>query len=554
MTGLAGVAGCSDQGLASRMIEVLKHRGTGQPIFFHDEDVSLAVCGSEHSESSYGVKDRHCAFIDGRIDNRDELVSELERKGEPLHVRSDPELLIRAHQQLGNAFASKLQGMFAFALWDGKSLLLGRDRLGGKPLFYANPRADDLFLFGSEIKAIRQHDLEVSVNTHAFCQRKLIHHIIGTGSSLNEVHQVPPGHTMVVEEAGGGLQYRHVKNRVLEFLPVQDRDENQTVALLNAALLDTAERSVPKEPTSILLSGGMDSTLLVSLLSRFSDAPVKTFAFADQEAYRDLTFARDVSAAFGTNHTEHIFDPECVVSELPSIVAASEGLFGGFSFYMYSKEIKSRFPHITTVFSGEGPDELFAGYRYFKDPQSYKQELLGRLTDLGEIEEVLPIRNHIEEVFSRGLDSFLLDELSDQLTNSHLLFADHNGMAHGIEIRAPYLSEDVVELATTIPSSLKISNGVTKYILRRVARELLPPELMEVTRRPKVGAPGSVLNMIGRLRRLSERMLTDKAAESHRYQAIADRKLNLLLLDLFEHLFVENNGVVPRNFEISDLY
>jgi len=144
--------------------------------------------------------------------------------------------------------------------------------------------------------------------------------------------------------------------------------------------------------------------------------------------------------------------------------------------------------------------------------------------------------------------------MGDQLTNSHLLFADHYGMAFGVEIRAPYLDDCVVDLATTIPSSLKVSHETTKYILKKTAEKILPDRLKEVVTRKKLGAPDSISTMMGRLRKLSSHMVSDEHFERHRYRHIADRKLNILLIDLFEYLFVECNGIVPNNFLISDLY
>lgn len=560
MAGIAGIAGCSDSGLAKRMIKTLRHRGPTSPQYFSDNELVLAACSLESGDSPREVMDStggHCAVIDGGLDNHDELLMDLESKGKALSKGSDPELLIRMNQESGKDFLSRLEGMFAFALWDGQRLLLGRDRLGGKPLFYATPPEEGLLLFASEIRAILQHDFKRTVNTHAFCQRKLIHHMIGTGTSLREVHQVPPGHAMVVDmgERTNRVHTELIRGRVLEMRPQLERSEKETLSLLKTALLDSAERHLSSdEPFGVFLSGGLDSTLLVFILSRLADRPINTFTFADQGECSDMAHARDVAAECNTTHTETEIDPDSVVQELPRIVATSEGLFGGFSFYMFSKEIRNRFSHIKKVLSGEGPDELFGGYRYFKDVGAYKKELLQKLKELGNIGEVSPIRSHVREVFSDGLDSFLLDELGDQLANSHMLFADHNGMAHGIEICAPYLSDGVVDLTTTIPSKLKVNSGITKYILRKVAEDVLPAELRGVIERRKVGAPGSVTNMIGRLRRLSEKMLSDRDVENHRFRTVADRKLNVLLLDLFEYLFVENDGIVPSNFEISDLY
>ncbi|MEM4264759.1 MAG: asparagine synthase-related protein, partial [Thermoplasmata archaeon] len=441
MTAIAGMFGSQDKQLVKRMIASLQHRGKGQVEYFQDDNIGLAAIG-EHAVRTTG---NLCAAID--TENR----------------------LVHAFQNLSERDLSinefELNGGYAIALWDGKKMKLRRDKFGIKPLFYTE--IEGMVLFASEIKALLKVGFDRTTNVGAFCQRNILHHIIGNATSLNEIKQVPPGCSVdIMLTKDNRIPCLRILPDVSRPIPIRinNSEESEILHLIKTMSNCFTKYASANRKQALLLSGGLDSSILAAIMAELSDHKIVTFTFADTDNAEDIHYARVVAENIGTEHHEIILDPTVAPRILPQIVATTEGMFGGFSFLMFSREIRRLLPECATVLSAEGADELFGGYGYLRDIERHRRELLLQTRKLGDCAEAASIMEHIRLMFSSGIETLMQHDLGDQLSNSHMLFADHCGMAVGLEILPPYLYEEVANLALGLSTHLKVNNGITKYL------------------------------------------------------------------------------------------
>jgi asparagine synthase (glutamine-hydrolysing) len=472
--------------------------------------------------------------FNGEIYNYRELTADLTARGHRFATSSDTEVLVHLYEEYGERCVEPLRGMFAFAIWDGsqQTLLLGRDRLGIKPLYYAvTPEG---LLFGSELKALVQSPwLSARLDRRGLGAYLRYGYVSDPLSILDGVEKLLPGHTVTVRAGRPGSPRRYWR-AADHFRPhAAPRSEAEAADDLWRKLEEAVRfHLVSDVPVGAFLSGGVDSSAVVSIMARAAGRPVKTFAVGFREdRYNELPHARQVARACGTEHHELVVEPNDLKA-LEELLGSFDEPFADSSAiptYLVSRLARQ---HVKVVLSGDGGDELFAGYdRYVVD---HRRRHLGRLGDAGfgpalraagrllpvgggrntlynlslprlhryldaislfspeALRDILDGDDHaarldIAALADRELDplSRLQDlDLQTYLPGDILTKVDRMSMANSLEARVPLLDHPLVEFACSLPADLRMRGVTTKYLLKRVLEGRVPDEVLT---RPKQG-------------------------------------------------------------------
>lgn len=584
MCGICGVYGRSDKSLTQDMIKVIKHRGPDSEGFYNGVDVSLGVCClsivdvENGNQPIFNETKQMCIIFDGEIYNYLELREALIKKGHYFSTKTDTEVILHLFEEYGSRCVNLLKGMFAFCIWDGKKLFLARDRMGIKPLFYTFLPEDNLFIFGSEIKALFQYPkVPRIIDEKTMAQQMVLGFALDMDKTIFKgIKQLSPGMTMSVKKAN---QDNKITVHLQQYFslsspaPIDENISDQDIKNLSIQLQSNLEKICELHalqgdfPKGILLSGGIDSSLLTILSSKYLPHPIKTFSIADCKEHVDLEFARKVAHHIGAEHHEIIIKIDGFVKELPIFILAHENLllggnifnpFGDIGLFLISKNI-SKFVKVVTC--GEGADELFGGYWMHYWPLGYADRIFERLAKLPENSISYRLKQRLREWFPYDEDRNLyfvntLDFfLKGGLANRHLWASNQGSMWHGLEMRVPYLYDDVVQLAVKIPANLKIRYGISKYILRKVASSYFNDgDLFEILLRKKQALPCAFANISKKLESFCEELISDEYMRNHPYRPYLSTKVEVLMFDLVNLIFVENAGEIPVGFSISDLY
>jgi len=544
MCGICGYTGEVIPGKLDVMLERLRHRGPDERGTFEVGEVHLGISRLAIIDRAGGQQPianedgRITVVFNGEIFNFVDLRRDLEARGHTFRTQSDTETIVHAYEEYGAAFASQLNGMFAIAIWDGRTgtVRLVRDRYGEKPLFYAVQGGE--LVFGSEIKAVLEHpavsrDLDPEGLAHYFGLRN----IPAPFTAYREVRSLPPGHALV-------WNGREARIEAWYTLPMAVRwagaDENELADEIDRVLRDSVRLRLQSEVGyGAYLSGGLDSSTIVAMMSEMSRTPIQTFTlrFADDPAHkRDPLYARMVAERYGTDHHECVMSAADLERELRAVLRHLDQPFAGvISSFWLSRFMKQ---HVTVALSGDGADDIFGSYGhhrlvapiaacqaareagrpldevdygFFADRPGFVRELslqpvwqwrLAYAAFTDEEKAALwsaagreRFGNYSTAAFLRGryqagdagadaLNRVLQLDIDTLLPNEILYFNDMLSMAHSLEVRAPFLDWRLVELAMSIPGSLKIRGRVLKYILRKVAGRYLPAEVID---RPKEG-------------------------------------------------------------------
>jgi asparagine synthase (glutamine-hydrolysing) len=509
-------------GLGMRRLSIIDLSGGKQPI--HNEDKSVWV------------------VFNGEIYNFPELRRELESRGHQFYTHSDTEVIVHLYEEMGADCVKKLRGMFAIALYDERKnyLLLARDRLGKKPLHYAlhNGR----LLFGSEIKTMLAVAPELAeVSLEGVLQFFYFGYVPDPLTAFQKIHKLPPGY--LLEYSAGEIKIRQYWD-----LPVYGnhppKSEEECLQELEEKLLEAVRiRLISDVPLGALLSGGVDSSIVVALMARASSGPVKTFSigFRNQD-FNEAEYARLVAERYKTDHHELVVDPN-ISETLEMLSGMMEEPFGDSSMiptYYVSKLARQ---HVTVALSGDGGDELYAGYdRYLVNLRRSRygipgwlgrvyrnqvypvlpQDVKGRkflwnlslssrdryldglsflpaldrerslfsdelLAQAGQFEN--PLRQY-EQFYDEApaqdaLSRLLYLDTKTYLTADILAKVDRMSMATSLEVRVPMLDHEFVEWTAGLPIEWKFRNGTRKYLLKKLAERIgIPPALLH---RPKQG-------------------------------------------------------------------
>ncbi len=519
------------------MNEALRHRGPdegsvdafGRCVLGHRR---LRVIDLETGSQPVGSESGKivCVF-NGELYNFRELRAELTAKGHAVPGSGDTALLPHLYEEHGLGFAERLSGMFAIALWDSRRerLILARDRLGKKPLLWTR-LPDGTIAFASELKALlRLPSLRREVDGHALDAYLALQYVPGPATALRGVAKVPPGHLLVVEQGRERLErYWRPSPR-----PRALTEEAWLELVRDGVSAAVRRRLVSDVPLGALLSGGIDSSIVVALMARAAAGAVRTFSvgFADGR-YDERPYARAVAARYGTDHEELVLEPD-LDRALPRLAASLDEPLGDEAALPLFLICEAARRHVTVALTGDGGDEAFAGYERYRayalgrrlgavpglaaaarglrllsrEPRSHPVRaarfLEAAAAPTGEryarLTEVFPPRLRAELwnpdfvrpaegplVVPRGegvVDLQLLD-LETYLPDDLLLKADLTSMASSLELRSPFLDHEVVELGLSLPDSLRWRGTTGKIALRRAFAAELPPE---IARRGKRG-------------------------------------------------------------------
>jgi len=548
MCRIAGIASLDGRpvlpGEVQAMCEVLAHRGPDEAGLFIGSGAGLgmrrlSIIDLETGSQPLASEDRSIwAVCNGEIYNHGDLRRDLERRGHRFATRSDAETIVHLYEDLGAECVARLRGMFALAVWDDRrhELLLARDRLGIKPLYYAE--IGNRILFGSELKAILEHpDVERRLSWEAVGHLFAFQSTPARQSIVEGVRKLEPGH-LLQAAAGRGIRTRRYWD--LRFEPDTRSGAAELGERLRAGLEESVRLHLVSDvPVGAFLSGGIDSSAVVATMSRLSPGPLKTFSIGfDERDYDELAHARTVARQFGTEHHEMVVTPDAL-DLLDDLVWHLDEPFGDSSAIPTFMVSRLAARSVRVVLSGDGGDELFAGYdKYVVEGRERRAERVLRPFHgaLGIVASAWPrwarggnfLRHFSLTGAARYLDASTLLRLEDQRrlflpeafallsahdpwrpaaarlrgTAGHWLSAlqsfdlagylpldiltkvDRMSMAHGLEARVPLLDHRLVEFAATIPPGLVLERGVTKSIFKRALRGVLPDTILD---RPKHG-------------------------------------------------------------------
>jgi asparagine synthase (glutamine-hydrolysing) len=445
----------------------------------------------------------------GEVFNYAALRAELQAQGYQFRTTGDTEVVLHAYEAYGEHCVDRLNGQFAFGVWDERlsRLFLARDRLGIAPLHYA--LTNGRFVFASEAKAIfADPAFTPAIDHEAIAESLLCGTLFGGRTLFRGVETLPPGHWMMVSSTGCSLaEYWDIP---LESDVPDDEAESHYAGRILPLVEDALQlRLVGEVPWGLMLSGGTDSSTLATLASRMASEPVQTFTIDFPNRWKgtnvDAHYAAIMARHLHTRHFEFMTKPDDYYDTLERVTWHLERPFnkGASTMYLLYKQLKA---HATVVITGEGADELFAGYvgeRGLGLDEVMQQRAITRFpwAAYWEVTEQLfneEFRRAIRpaEVFRQRLhDALPATKNGDILNDALYLYTkyfllellelhDRTSLASGVEARLPFLDHRLVELLSPMPSRLKVRDGRTKYLFKEVVKSLLPPEIIERKKTP----------------------------------------------------------------------
>jgi asparagine synthase (glutamine-hydrolysing) len=561
MCGIAGILNLQseapiEEGRLRQMLAMIRHRGPDQFGIYLDERVGLGsarlnIVDLESGQQPITSEDGSLWIVyNGEVFNHVELRPELEAHGHRFTTHTDTEVILHLYEEEGPACLERLNGQFAIAIWDtrDRSLFLARDRLGVRPLFYTV--AGGAFIFGSEVKAILADPrVRAELDPVALHQVFSFWSPLSPRSAFRGISELPPGHYLVVRD--GDLAPKAYWE--LTFAPEEDpeRGEQDYLEELRALLVDAVRIRLRADvPVGAYLSGGLDSSTIAAAIRRFTDRHLDTFSIAfDDSDYDESAFQQRMAKFLGTEHRVVHASHEDIGRVFPEVIWHTETPIlrtAPAPMFLLSRLVRDA--GYKVVLTGEGADELLAGYDIFKEtkirrfwarrPESRSRPaLLKRLyPDIGALARTgdaflraffaegltdldAPSYSHairwrttarIRRLFSRGLLAAAEAGGTEQtpgmppaaaawdwleraqyleisvFLSQHLLSSqgDRMAMAHSVEGRFPFLDYRVVDLCGRLPSRLKLRGLTDKYLLRKLAREWLPDEIWRRGKRP----------------------------------------------------------------------
>ena len=550
MAGIAGVINAKNRTVVDRMTGALRHRGPDGEGRWSKPRITVGVTVLKRSQPVF-ESETLCVVLDGRIRNYAELRDSLQKSGHLFRTATEAEVLARLYEEKGDDLVQHLQGTYAFALIHGDRLLLARDRLGIKPLYYAHLPGSNLFLFASEIKAILQNaEFVPSLDMQAFADSLLLGHPVGNLTFFTGVSSVRPGHVVSVS-IGGEVHFEEQPYCV----PAFKRDNNVRLSEAQTMVECQLEEIISDQldldqPVGVTLSGGLDSTVLALLASRRSSRPIFTFTVADDDRNPDVEQAAAVARSIASKHVRFAMTFADYLNCLPGYIETMELPSGGYStpFYFLCRKIA---PEVAICLDGEGADELFGGYTdYLNWPSRvrYVQRQMSLLERLGYApsDHAMQIVQRIRSTMSREqhLQTIFELNLGDRMERFRIDPVDRCAMAASLDMRLPYLDDRLVDLASRLPAEfvVRIDLGIEKYILRRLLIERHGTAFLDVVLRRKIGAPVAAASSMERFDKLCESALPDDYLEAHELGFCFPNKRHLFMFELFIEVFMQHRG------------
>ena len=563
MCGICGImrtgsgAGHEKETLIRAMTNSMAHRGPDDSGIWQDQRVSLGhrrlsvIDLSEAGHQPMANEDGTVIIAyNGEVYNFRELKAKyrLEERGHRFISQTDTEVLVHLYEEIGMKMLGELNGMFAFAVWDGRTgeLHLGRDRYGIKPLFIQNDAQH--FRFASEIKAIiADSRVPRRASMQALHDYLSFNYIPGTQTAFEGIHEVPPGHYLTVRTDGTSSQNRYWD---LDFTPdhtiTEEEAAQKSFELMNKSL---ERRLIADVPIGVFLSGGLDSSTLVALMSAQVSEPVHTYSLGfEEQSFNELPAARIVAEAYGTRHREVLITAQKVRDMLPRYLAQIDEPYGDGSAIptWYVSELARK--EVVVALSGEGGDEAFAGYDTYaayntyrwarRVPGAFRNKVLRPLINrlpvshnklslefklkrfLGGLDlppheahmwwrivldeehklslyseeartrsPLAPSQRHFADAFAQAdanevLSGLMYIDSTVFMPDDLMIKNDRMSMAHSLETRVPFTDPELTAYLATVPAKLKMKGGRKKHLMRLAMNNHLPDEILN---KKKVG-------------------------------------------------------------------
>lgn len=585
MCGIAGIYNFNENRVQKeqldKMMHCLEHRGPDDSGYFIDGVIGLAHrrlsiidLSLKARQPIWNEGNSICIVCNGEIYNYPELSKMLQARGHRFYSKSDTEVILHLYEDFGEDCLKHLNGMFAFGIWDKKrnKLFLARDRLGIKPLYYYSD--NQRIAFASELKSlITLEGFKKNINLSSLIDYFTLSYIPSDNSIFDNIKQLQAGAYLICEN--GKISIKKYWDLVFQEQILDD--ENSIACELSKRIRDAVKRQMLSDvPFGAFLSGGLDSSTIVSYMSELSSKPVQTFCIGFKEkSYDESIYARKVAKLYNIEHHELICNPKDYINLLPRLPFYADNLFADPSLlptYLVSSLARKQ---VTVVLSGDGGDELFAGYPtyiadkllniYKKVPKAIKKLIIEKMvlqsrpslkklnfhykaTKFFEGVDFSPEKahywwrtvfndnekdkllkpevleqasndsfRHFDNYFQNNkaqeiLERFLYVDRKTWLVDSVLVKVDRMSMANSLETRVPLLDHELVEFVARIPSRLKLKGFKSKYILKKAVKDRLPQEIIN---RKKAGFLPSLSGWINQeWKELANETLSKKRIEN----------------------------------------
>lgn len=528
MCGIAGEmaldGNAPEVSVLQRMLDRLRRRGPDHeghyregPVLLGHRRLAIIDLSAAADQPMVDAAAGLAIVFNGTVYNFPSLRLELLGRGHRFCSNGDTEVILKAYAEWGESCVERLVGMFAFAIWDIREqrLFLARDRMGIKPLYFAQTRRS--FRFASNVQALlASGSLDTTIDPVALHHHLSLHAVVPAPRTLLKgVRKLPPGHTLTIDRNGHQQLHRYWHLEACR--PAEPRSEQEWIDAVHAALRTSVERrlKIADVPVGVLLSGGLDSSLLVALLAESGAEGLKTFTvgFEDQpeEKGSEFEFSDPVAERYATEHHKFEIANSEVLMRLPEAIdQMSEPMVAqdAVAFYLLSGQVSR---HVKAVQSGQGADEVFGGYFWY--PQmveaqgSWVERFRTQYFDRDHAEylrTVMPayamddvtsayISEHLAEPGAdEFIDAVLRLDITTLIVDDPVKRVDNMTMAWGLEARVPFLDHELVELAAGMPPDLKLRHG-GKYVLKQIARGRIPDAVID---RPKGYFPVPALKYI----------------------------------------------------------
>jgi len=481
------------------------HSGTFSdgPLAFGHRRLSILDLSEKANQPMIDPQLSLALVFNGTIYNHPELRKTLEAKGHTFFSTGDTEVILKAYAEWGRDCVKRFLGMFAIAIWDlkEKTLFLARDRMGIKPLYYSQSKSG--FRFASNVQALLETgDIDTSIDPIALHHQFTLHAVIPAPRTIIQgIRKLEPAHSLVIQANGEHNLERYWTLDATR--PEQELSDDEWTEIIHESLKTAVRRrnAISDVPVGVLLSGGLDSSLLVGLLDEIGIEDIRTFTigFDDQpeEKGNEYEFSDAVVERFKTNHTKVHIPNDHTLTRLPEAIAnMSEPMFGqdAIGFYLLSEQVAK---DVKVVQSGQGADEVFGGYFWYNKMHEAKGTPLERFRqfyfdrDHDEMAEMLMPgyigRDYTAETMkalleapqaSQFIDQVLRADTTTLIVDDPVKRVDNMTMAWGLEARVPFLDHELVELAAKMPPHMKLQDG-GKYVLKQISRGLIPDSVID---------------------------------------------------------------------------
>ncbi|MGN4724951.1 asparagine synthase (glutamine-hydrolyzing) [Bacillus cereus group sp. MYBK15-3] len=523
------------------MTNLLYHRGPDDQGYFRDEHVqfgfrrlSIIDLDAGHQPLAY-ENERYILMFNGEIYNYIELREMLIKQGACFSTQSDTEVIVALYAQVKEECVNYLRGMYTFVIWDRqeKKLFGARDHFGIKPLYIA--QQNDITFFASEKKSILHVMQDKGVNPTALQHYFTYQYGPEPETLTNDINKIEPGHYFI-KEIGKELEvYRYWK----PYFNASDIKKEEHIRAIRDVLYDSVKVHMRSDvPVGAFLSGGIDSSIIASIAKEINPNLLTFSVGFEHRGFSEIDVAKETAEKLGVKNYSVLVTPQEFMNEFPKIMWHMDDPLAdpaAVPLYFVAKEARK---HVTVVLSGEGSDELFGGYNIYREPNSLKmfsyistsgktvlKALSGALKEgfkgksflergctpieeryygnakiFREEEKIKLIKSYNESVNYKDVTKPLYNEIKDYddvskmqyidmytwLRGDILLKADKMSTAHSLELRVPFLDKEVFDVASKIPTELKIANRTTKAILREAVRGIVPDHVLD---RKKLGFP-----------------------------------------------------------------